>query len=91
MRLYLLAWIGAMVIVAIEAWLAYAHVSMGVLIASFLVLATIEAVLALRYFMNLKYEPPGLFWTLIPGFVFALLMLNHIWPDAIRIGALRFP
>jgi len=46
---------------------------------------------ALRYFMNLKYEPPALFWTLIPGLVFALLMLNHVWPDAIRVSALRFP
>jgi heme/copper-type cytochrome/quinol oxidase subunit 4 len=91
MRLYLMAWIGAMVIVAIEAWLAYAHLPMGVLVGSFLALATIETVVALRYFMNLKYEPPALFWTLIPGLVFALLMLNHVWPDAIRVSTLRFP
>jgi hypothetical protein len=91
MRLYLMAWIGAMCIVAIEALLAYAHMSIVVLIASFLLLAILESAIALRYFMNLKYEPPGLFWTLIPGFVFALLMLNHIWPDAVRVTALRFP
>jgi heme/copper-type cytochrome/quinol oxidase subunit 4 len=91
MRLYLMAWIGAILIVAIEAWLAYAHLPMSVLVGSFLVLAIVETALALRYFMNFKYEPPALFWTLIPGLVFALLMLNHVWPDAIRVSALRFP
>ena len=43
------------------------------LLASLLVLAFLEAAVALRYFMHLKYEVPLLFWTLIPGLLLAFV------------------
>jgi heme/copper-type cytochrome/quinol oxidase subunit 4 len=77
--------------VAIEAALARAHVSSGMLLASLLVLAFLEAAVALRYFMHLKYEVPLLFWTLIPGLLLAFIMMNQFWADAARMSSLRFP
>jgi cytochrome c oxidase subunit IV len=90
-RLYLAVWIGLIAIVGIEVALATAHLAPRTLLATLLALAILEAGLALRYFMHLKYEVPALFWTLIPGLVFALLMLNQIWADSARLSSLRFP
>jgi cytochrome c oxidase subunit IV len=91
MRVYVGVWLGMIVIVAIEAALAHARVSSGMLVASLLVLAILEAAVALRYFMHLKYEVPMLFWTLIPGLLLAFIMMNQFWADAARMTALRFP
>jgi cytochrome c oxidase subunit IV len=89
--LYISVWLGLILIVAVETVLTYAHLSPGRLLASLLVLALIEAGIALRYFMHLKWEPPALAWTLIPAVVFALLMMNQIWADAYRLATMRFP
>jgi heme/copper-type cytochrome/quinol oxidase subunit 4 len=91
MRVYVGVWLGMIVIVAIEAALARAHVSSGTLVALLLVLAVLEAAVALRYFMHLKYEVPLLFWTLIPGLLLAFIMMNQFWADAARMTSLRFP
>jgi heme/copper-type cytochrome/quinol oxidase subunit 4 len=91
LRVYVFVWLGMIAIVAIEAALVYAHVSSGMLVASLLVLAFIEAAVALRYFMHLKYEVPLLFWTLIPGLLLAFAMMNQFWADAARLNSLRFP
>lgn len=91
MKVYIYVWLGMMVIVAIEAALSYARVATGTLVAALLVLAFLEAAVALRYFMHLKYEVPLLFWTLIPGLLLAFLMMNQFWADAARLNTLRFP
>ncbi|MBK5188919.1 MAG: cytochrome C oxidase subunit IV family protein [Gemmatimonadaceae bacterium] len=91
MKVYVAVWLGMIAIVAVESALTYAHVSSGTLVASVLVLAFIEAGVALRYFMHLKYEVPLLFWTLIPGLLFAFVMMNQFWADAARVSTLRFP
>jgi heme/copper-type cytochrome/quinol oxidase subunit 4 len=91
MKVYVGVWLGMIVIVAVEAALAHAHVSSATLVASLLVLAFLEAAVALRYFMHLKYEVPMLFWTLIPGLLLAFIMMNQFWADAARMKALHFP
>ncbi|MEP7066474.1 MAG: cytochrome C oxidase subunit IV family protein [Gemmatimonadota bacterium] len=90
-RTYVFVWLGMLAIVAMEAVLVYAHVSSRILVASLLLLAFVEAAVALRYFMHLKYEVPLLFWTLIPGLLLAFVMMNQFWADAARLNALRFP
>jgi cytochrome c oxidase subunit IV len=91
MRVYISVWLGMLLIVAIEAALAYAHVAAGALVSALLVLAFLEAAIALRYFMHLKYEVPMLFWTLIPGLLLAFFMMNQFWADASRLNTFRFP
>lgn len=85
MKVYVAVWIGLLFIVAAEVALAYAHLSAGTLLALLLALAFIEAGIGLLYFMRLKYERAILFWSFIPALAVALLMLDHIWPDAFRL------
>jgi cytochrome c oxidase subunit IV len=91
MKVYVMVWLGLLLIVAVEVLLTYEHLPAGRLLASLLVLAFLEAALGLMYLMHLKYERSILFWSLIPYLVFALFMLDHIWPDALRLMHQRLP
>ena len=91
MRAYVLVWIGLILIVGVEVFLTYERLSAGTLLVSLLLLALIEATLAVMYFMHLKYERPALFWSLIPYLIFALVMMDHFWPDAFRLMHQRLP
>lgn len=75
-------------IVGIEVLITYQHMSTHTLILSLLILAFIEAGIAVMYFMHLKYERPSLLWSMII-LVFVLIMMDHIWPDALRLEHLR--
>ena len=91
MKLYVAVWMGLIVIVAVEVMLTYRHLSPGTLLAFLLVLAFLEAALGVMYFMHLKYERPSLFWSLIPYLLFALVLMDHVWPDAFRLLHQRLP
>src|SRR6266496_4367412 len=91
MRLYVVVWTGLILIVGIEVVLTYEHLAAGTLLAWLLVLAFIEAGLGVMYFMHLKYERRSLFWSLIPYLLFALVMMDHFWPDALRLMRQRLP
>src|ERR1700683_4555675 len=89
MKSYVGIWIGLICIAGIEVFLTYRNLPVHELLAFLLVLAFIEAGIALMYFMHLKYERPSLFWSLIPTVLFVLLMMNQIWPDAYRLAKLK--
>ncbi len=89
MRVYLRVWIGLLVIVALEVVMTYTHRWSVVLLVRLLVLAILEAALAVMYFMNLRYERRILFWSLIPGLIFVFIMMNQFWSDAYRLVSLR--
>jgi caa(3)-type oxidase subunit IV len=89
MRLYVAIWIGLLVIVGVETALTYARLPPGTLLAALLALAILEAALGVMFFMHLRYERRVLFWSLIPGLIFVLLMMNQVWPDAYRLASLR--
>ena len=91
MKEYIAIWVGLLCIVGIETFLTTLQLSTHRLLASLLLLAFIEAGIALLYFMHLKYEKPNLFWSLVPAVIFVLFMMNHIWPDAYRMLNLRVP
>ena len=91
MKEYIAIWVGLLCIVGIETFLTTLQLSTHRLLAALLVLAFIEAGIALLYFMHLKYEKPNLFWSLVPAVIFVLFMMNHIWPDAYRMLNLRVP
>ena len=91
MKLYVGVWVGLLLIVAFQVFLTYRDLPPKTLVASLLLLSAVEAGLALMYFMHLKYERPRLFWSLIPTLIFVLFMMDHIWPDALRLIKLRLP
>jgi heme/copper-type cytochrome/quinol oxidase subunit 4 len=88
---YITIWVGLLCIVGIETSLTTLHISTHRLLAALLILAFIEAGIALLYFMHLRYEKPSLFWSLVPAVIFVLFMMNHIWPDAYRVASMRLP
>jgi heme/copper-type cytochrome/quinol oxidase subunit 4 len=89
MTTYVGIWVGLLAIVGIETAITYQHPATKMLLASLLVLATVEAAVGLLYFMHMKYERKLLFWTFVPITVFVLLMLDHVWADAFRLYYLR--
>jgi len=91
LRVYLVVWIGLLLIVGAEVALTYARFSVGVQLAGLLALACVEATIALLYFMHLRYERPSLFWSLIPALVVVLILMNHFLPDAVRLLHQRVP
>ncbi|OLB28511.1 MAG: hypothetical protein DMG42_29840 [Acidobacteria bacterium] len=82
-------WAGLLCIVGIEVFLTYRHFSSQKLLLFLLIFACIEASIAVMFFMHLKYERPSLFWSLVPALLFVLFMMDHFWPDALRLEHLR--
>jgi caa(3)-type oxidase subunit IV len=63
--------------------------SLGPSLSRMLILAAIQAYLAVMFFMHLRNEKPSLRLALIPGTIFVLVMMNMIWADSFRVIALR--
>jgi heme/copper-type cytochrome/quinol oxidase subunit 4 len=85
MKFYCAVWLGLLCIAGAEVFLSYRGFSALTLLAILLILAFIEAVIGLLYFMHLKYDRPILLWSFVLSVVFVLLMMNQIWPDAYRM------
>jgi len=88
MKLYVGIWIGLLCIPGVEVFLTYRGFSTHALLALLLILAFIEAGIALLYFMHLKYDRPILLWSFVLSVLFVLLMMNQLWPDAYRMVSL---
>ena len=89
MKRAVLIWAGLLLLVAAEVGVTYARLGTAAQLVLLLLLAFLEAGIALMYFMHLRYERRILFWSLIPPLLFALVMLDQIWPDAHRLLRLR--
>jgi heme/copper-type cytochrome/quinol oxidase subunit 4 len=81
--------VGLLCIVGIEVFSTYRHMSTRQLLLALLICAFVEAGIAVMYFMHLKDERPSLLWSLILALAFVLFMMDHIWPDALRLANLR--
>ncbi|HEU4699489.1 MAG TPA: cytochrome C oxidase subunit IV family protein [Gemmatimonadales bacterium] len=86
---YVGVWLALVLIVGIEVQVTYARLPARLLLPVLLGLAVIEALLALLYFMHLRYERPLVFWSVISTLLFVLLMMNQFWADARRLLALH--
>jgi len=78
-------WLGLLAIVALEVLLTLLRLPTGRLLAGLLVLAFIEAGLALMYFMHLRYERRSFAWSLILAVLVTVLLMDHVWFDAFRL------
>jgi hypothetical protein len=54
-----------------------------------LMLAVLQASLAVMYFMHLGQERPSLVLALIPYTIFVFFMMNMIWSDSVRLLHMR--
>ena len=89
MRSYVGIGVGLMSIVCIEVVLTFQHLPARTLLFSLLCLAGLEGFVAIMYLMQVKYEKPILFWTVLPATLFVLVFLCYLWPDAFRMFNMR--
>lgn len=77
------------VILAIAVIQVVVAMAMGPSLGRMLILAVIQAYLAVMFFMHLRDEKPTLRLALIPGTLFVLVMMNMIWADSFRLMVMR--
>ena len=78
---------GALLFIAIVQVIA--AMAMGPSLWRMLLLAVIQAYLAVMFFMHLRDEKPTLRLALIPGTLFVLVMMNMIWADSFRLAVMK--
>lgn len=77
------------VILAIAVIQVVVAMAMGPSLGRMVILAVIQAYLAVMFFMHLRDEKATLRLALIPGTLFVLVMLNMIWADSFRLMVMR--
>lgn len=85
MKRYVVVWLVLLYIVALEVGVTLLHPATGLLLIGLLVLALLEAGLALLYFMHLKYERRIFMWSVILAVVITVVLMDHFWLDAFRL------
>lgn len=84
----LMVYVGILVLAGVQIFVAY--YSPGVI--RMLVIAAIQAFLAVMFFMHLRNERSTLRLALIPATLFVLVMMNMVWADSFRVIQFRsFP
>jgi heme/copper-type cytochrome/quinol oxidase subunit 4 len=84
----LIVYVGILAMAGVQIFLAY-H-SPGVI--RMLIVAAIQAFLAVMFFMHLRDEKSNLRLALIPATLFVLVMMNMVWADSFRLIQFRsFP
>jgi len=78
---------GAILLIAIVQ--VVVAITMGPSLWRMLLLAAIQAYLAVMFFMHLRDEKPSLRLALIPGTLFVLVMMNMIWADSFRLAVMK--
>ena len=88
-KVFMVVWIGLLVLTGIEVFLAYMHTPLVMMLTLLVGLSVIKAVMIIGYFMHMKFEKVSLMVTLFPMLVFCILMLFVFMPDAIRSLSMR--
>jgi len=78
---------GAILVIAIMQVIT--AMAMGPSLWRMLLLAAIQAYLAVMFFMHLRDEKSTLRLALIPGTLFVLVMMNMIWADSFRLAVMK--
>ena len=85
LKIDLIVYLGILAMAGLQIFMAY-H-SPGVI--RMLVVAAIQAFLAVMYFMHLRDEKSTLRLALIPATLFVLVMMNMVWADSYRLIHLK--
>ncbi len=88
-RLFLYVWGWLLTITMGEVVLAYQHLEVKLMLGLLMSLSIVKAALIISYFMHLRYEKRSLVLSLMPALVFVVALLFLIFPDSLRLLALR--
>ena len=85
MRSMYFVWFWLVALTFVEVFLAYEETPLFWMLIMLLGLSIVKAALIMAYFMHLKFERLNLVLTLIPAMVCTILLLNILYPDAMRL------
>jgi caa(3)-type oxidase subunit IV len=77
------------VILAIAVIQVVVALTLGPSLGRMLILAVIQAYLAVMFFMHLRDEKSNLRLALIPATLFVLVMMNMVWADSFRLITMK--
>jgi cytochrome c oxidase subunit IV len=89
LTMYLLVYVAILFISALQILVAYEHIDVYRIFIRMLLLAIIQAGLAITFFMHMRSEKRTLALFLLPATVFVLTMMNMIWSDSFRLLNMR--
>jgi cytochrome c oxidase subunit IV len=83
---YVVIYVCILAIAGLQFVVAYSNIDSSQMLVRMLVLAIIEAALAILFFMHLWMENRGLLWFVVIFTVFVLLAMQYGWTDSFRIS-----
>ena len=82
---YVVICVCILAIAGLQFVVAYSNIDSSQMLVRMLVLAIIEAALAILFFMHLWMESRGLLWFVVIFTVFVLLAMQYGWTDSFRL------
>jgi len=83
---YLVTYVCILVIAALQFVVAYSNITPSQMLQRMMILACIEATLAVLFFMHLWMENRGLQWFVGVITIFVLLAMQYGWTDSFRLA-----
>jgi caa(3)-type oxidase subunit IV len=82
---YIVVYVCILVIAALQFVVAYSNIDGSQMFTRMMLLACIEAVLAVLFFMHLWVDSRGLLWFVAVFTIFVLLAMQYGWTDSYRL------
>jgi len=82
---YVVVYLCILAIAALQFVIAYSNITGAQMFTRMLILAVVEAALALLFFMHLS-DSHGLLWFVVIFTVFVLLAMQYGWTDSFRLS-----
>ena len=89
LTMYLLVYVAILVFSALQILIAYQNIDAYRIFIRMLLLAIVQAGLAVTFFMHMRSEKRTLALFLLPAAVFVLAMMNMFWSDSFRLLNMR--
>src|ERR1041385_8354871 len=89
LAMYLVVYFAILVISALQILIAYQHIDAYRIFIRMLLLAIVQAGLAVTFFMHMRSEKRTLALFLLPAALFVLAMMNMFWSDSFRLLNMR--
>ena len=82
---YLITYVCILAIAGLQFVIAYSDIDGSQMFTRMLLLACVEAVLAVLFFMHLWVDSRGLLWFVAVFTIFVLLAMQYGWTDSLRL------
>jgi caa(3)-type oxidase subunit IV len=82
---YIVVYICILLIAALQFVIAYSNIDASQMFTRMMLLACVEAVLAVLFFMHLWVDSRGLLWFVAVFTIFVILAMQYGWTDSYRL------